>query len=214
MLRGGRKTCCSLVIIAAAGCQTGAEGGKRQLVLRGGAGQPAPQSAVSRCPGRDTCVNNRLDLLSKFIHTPATMINATPQQLRKAANIQEKIQSLQKKLGELLGSPDETAASKAPKKRKVSAAGIANMRAAQKARWAKIKRAARSGSPASKLRRRMSAQGLANIRAGVRKRMLAQAKRQAAQKPKRKISAAAKARLSALAKARWAEVKKAGKSRL
>jgi len=106
------------------------------------------------------------------------MINATPQQLRKAANIQEKIQSLQKELGKLLGGLGETAATKAPK------------------------------------RRTMSAAGLANIRAGVRKRMLAQAKRKAAQKPKRKISAAAKARLSALAKARWAAVKKAGKSRL
>jgi hypothetical protein len=142
------------------------------------------------------------------------MINATPQQLRKAANIQEKIQSFQKELGELLGGLGETAATRTPKKRKVSAAGIANMRAAQKARWAKIKRAARSAKPAPKVRRKMSAQGLANIRAGVRKRMLAQVKRKAAQKPKRKISAAAKARLSALAKARWAEVKKAGKSRL
>ena len=78
------------------------------------------------------------------------------------------------------------------------------MRAAQKARWAKIKRALKLQT-GPKLKRKMSAQGLANIRAGVRKRMLAQAKRQAAQKPKRKISAAAKARLSALAKARWAK---------
>jgi ElaB/YqjD/DUF883 family membrane-anchored ribosome-binding protein len=125
-----------------------------------------------------TLVNGWLDVLSNSIHTPTTMINATPQQLRKAADIQEKIQSLQMELDELLGSPVEAAATKAPKKRKMSAAG------------------------------------LANIRAGVRKRMLAQGKRAAVQKPKRKVSAAAKARLSRLAKARWAAVKKAGKSRL
>ena len=70
------------------------------------------------------------------------MINLTPQQLRKAANIQEKIQALQKELGQLLGDsgPAESAESEAPKKRKkVSAAGRARMKAAQKARWAKIK---------------------------------------------------------------------------
>ena len=159
-------------------------------------------------------VNDRLDAPPKSIHTPTTMINATPQQLRKAANIQERIQSLQKELGELLGSRGETAVSKAPKRRKMSAAGLASIRAAQKARWAKIKGAALSGKPAPKARRKMSAQGLANIRAGVRKRMLAQGKRTVVQKPKRKVSAAAKARLSALAKARWAAVKQAGKSRL
>jgi hypothetical protein len=115
------------------------------------------------------------------------MINATPQQLRKAADIQEKIQSLQAELGELLGGVGETAPVAEPKKRAVRA---------------------------GKGKRKMSAQGLANIRAGVRRRMMAQAKGKAPQKRKRKVSAAAKARLSALAKARWAAVKKAGKSRL
>ena len=60
------------------------------------------------------------------IHTPATMINATPQQLRKAANIQEKIQSLQKELGQLLGGRVRLV-TKAPKRRKISAAGIARI---------------------------------------------------------------------------------------
>jgi hypothetical protein len=68
------------------------------------------------------------------------MINATPKQLRKAANIQEKIQSLQSELNSILGGSDETAAIQTPRKRrKVSAAGRARMRAAQSARWAKIK---------------------------------------------------------------------------
>jgi hypothetical protein len=57
------------------------------------------------------------------------MINATPQQLRKAADIQEKIQSLQRELGDLLGGPVEAAATSAPKKRRMSAAGLANIRA-------------------------------------------------------------------------------------
>jgi ElaB/YqjD/DUF883 family membrane-anchored ribosome-binding protein len=140
------------------------------------------------------------------------MINATPVQLRKAADIQEKIQSLQKELGELLGGSGDTAATEAPKSRKRSAAVRARMRTAQKARWAKLKAAVPAAAPAPK--RKLSAQGLANIRAGVRRRMLTQGKRKAAQQPKRKISAAGKARLSALAKARWAKVKAQGKARL
>jgi hypothetical protein len=136
------------------------------------------------------------------------MMNITPTQLRKAANLQEKIQSLQKELGQLLGGSAQPIA--APKKRKVSAAGRARMRAAQKARWAKIK-----GKAPKK--RKLSAQGLANIRAGVAKRMAAQGKASAtkpAQKPKKKFSAAARAALSAAAKARWAKVKAQGKARL
>jgi hypothetical protein len=106
------------------------------------------------------------------------MINLTPQQLRKAANIQEKIQELQKKLGQLLGGEVSTPSepTEEPKKRKkVSAAGRARMKAAQKARWAKIKGTApvTSAKPAKKAKKKgkMSAQGLANIRAGVAKRM-------------------------------------------
>jgi hypothetical protein len=114
------------------------------------------------------------------------MINITPQQLRKAANLQEKIQSLQKKLGQLLAGSGPAPAAKAKS---------AKVRAAKAPK-----------------KRKLSAQGIANIRAGVRKRMAA--KRKAVQKPKRKVSAAAKARLSALAKARWAQAKKAGKTSL
>jgi hypothetical protein len=79
------------------------------------------------------------------------MINLTPKQLRKAADIQEKIQSLQEELGQLLGVSDATAAIEAPRKYKFSAAARAKMRAAQKARWAKIK-----GTKAPK-KRKMSA---------------------------------------------------------
>jgi hypothetical protein len=142
------------------------------------------------------------------------MINITPKQLRKAADIQEKIQSLQEELGQLLGSEVSTPAQpiEVPKKRKFSAAARARMRAAQKARWAKIKGTAPSATRAPKkkisaqglaniraaqiarwarikgakapTKRKLSAQGLANIRAGVAKRMAAQGK--LVQKPKRK----------------------------
>jgi hypothetical protein len=136
------------------------------------------------------------------------MINITPTELRKAANIQERIQLLQKELGQLLGGsgPGGTAPTEEPKKRKVSAAGRARMRVAQRARWAKIR-----ATKATK-KRKFSAQAIANIRAGVAKRMAAQGK--AVQKPKRKFTAAGRARLVALARARWAKVKAAGKSRL
>jgi hypothetical protein len=138
----------------------------------------------------------------------------SPTQLRKAADIQEKIQLLQEELGQLLGGETSTPAqtAEAPKKRKVSAAGRARMRAAQIARWAKIKGTAPSAKPAKTGKRKMSAEGLANIRAGVAKRMAAQGK--AVQKPKKKFSAAARAALSAAIKTRWAKAKKAGKSTL
>ena len=142
------------------------------------------------------------------------MINATPTQLRRAADIQEKIQSLQEELGQLLGGevsiPAQT--TEAPRKYKFSTAARAKMRAAQKARWAKIKGTAPAAKPAKKAKRKMSAKGLANIRAGVAKRIAAQGK--AIRKPKGKFSAAGRAALSAAAKARWAKAKKAGKSTL
>ncbi|MGO8926142.1 MAG: hypothetical protein ACLQU3_04485 [Limisphaerales bacterium] len=141
-----------------------------------------------------------------------SLTQLTPSQLRQAANIQEKIQELQDELGQLLGAEvySPAQATKAPRKRrKVSAAGRARIRAAQLARWAKIKGTAPSLKPR---KRKLSAQGLANIRAGVAKRMATKGK--AVQKPKRKFSAAGRAALAAAAKARWAKVKAAGKSRL
>ena len=137
-------------------------------------------------------------------------INITPAQLRKAADIQERIQSLQNELTEILGgevpTPDE--ATETPRKRKFSAAVRAKMRAAQKARWAMIKGISPSAKPAQKSKRKMSAQGLANIRAGVAKRMAAKGK--AVKKPSRKMSAEGLANIRAAQKARWAKAKKAG----
>jgi hypothetical protein len=141
------------------------------------------------------------------VNTAANMnsiTNLTPRQLRQAADIQERIQGLQKELGQILGTIAATTPVEAPKRRTMSAAGRRAIAAAAKARWAKIK--GRGG------KRNLSAQGLANIRAGVAKRMAAQ--RKAVKKVKRKFSAAGLAALSAAAKARWAKAKSAGKSRL
>jgi hypothetical protein len=140
------------------------------------------------------------------------MINLTPTQLRKAADIQERIQSLQKGLGQLLGGEVSTPAqsTEAPKKkRKMSAAGRARIAAAAKARWAKIRGAKAAKAPK---KRKLSARGIANIRAGVAKRMAAKGK--AVQKPKRKMSAQGLANIRAAQKARWAKAKKAGETTL
>jgi hypothetical protein len=114
-----------------------------------------------------------------------SIIELSPKALRKAADLQERVLSLQEELGQLLGGEVSTLAqpTEAPKKKwKFSAASRAKMRAAQIARWAKIKGTTASATPE--------------------------------QKPKRKFSAAGRAAMSAAAKARWAKVKKAGKSRL
>ena len=70
----------------------------------------------------------------------------TVTQLLRAAALKEELENLQKELASILETP---AASPAPadapqatpkkKKGKLSAAGLASIRAAQKARWAKIK---------------------------------------------------------------------------
>ncbi len=128
-----------------------------------------------------------------------SLTQLTPSQLRRAADIQEKILGLQDELNQLLGAPAQALAvaaeptTQARKKRgKVSAAGKARMRAAAKARWAKIKGTAPSVEPVQepKQKRELSAEGLANIRAGVAKRMAAQGKAGQKPKQKRKMTAA------------------------
>jgi len=71
------------------------------------------------------------------------LTNLTPGQLRRAANIQERILELQAELREALSLPDApyqalaSPAGQAPKKHRISAAGIEAIRAAVKARWAR-----------------------------------------------------------------------------
>jgi len=79
-----------------------------------------------------------------------SITNLSPGQLRKAANIQEKIQKLQKKLHQLLGATTEPATHEAPLakrnkgRKKMSAAAKAKMARLMKARWAKAKKAGKS----------------------------------------------------------------------
>jgi hypothetical protein len=70
-----------------------------------------------------------------------SLIHLTPSQLRRAALIKEQIAKLQGELNKLSGSGAPVKKSVKPARRKISAAGIARIRAAQKARWAKIKAA-------------------------------------------------------------------------
>ena len=112
----------------------------------------------------------------------------TAAQLRKAANLKDQIASLEQQLVELLplgesgsGVPSPFKTVK-PARKKISAAGIAKIRAAQKARWAKVK--------ASKTEKVLVAKVAPK---------------------KRTMSAAAKAKIAAAAKARWAKIKAAKK---
>lgn len=106
-----------------------------------------------------------------------SIINLTPAQLRHAADLKEKIEQLQNELSQLQGVKAAAVSAPAPKpaRRKVSAAGIARIRAAQKARWAKIKGAAKPAAktvaaPAKRGPRKMSAEGRARIAAAARAR--------------------------------------------
>jgi hypothetical protein len=112
----------------------------------------------------------------------------TAAQLRKAANLKDHIASLEKQLVELLplggsgsGMPTPLKTVK-PARTKISAAGIAKIRAAQKARWAKV-----AASKTEKV-------SVAKVAP-----------------KKRTMSAAAKAKIAAAARARWAKIKAAKK---
>lgn len=122
----------------------------------------------------------------------------TPEQLRKAADVQENILELQNQLNELLGA-EEAAPEPAPpvteapkrgrrKRKKVSAEAHAKMSAAAKARWAA---------------RRVEAQSKANPATEPQK-----------PKQQRKISAAGRRAMSLAGKRRWAKARAEGKTRL
>jgi len=104
----------------------------------------------------------------------------TINQLKRAAAIKERIEALNKELRSILGTPATSGA--APKKKRTMSASVKRkIAAAQKARWANLRRAksvAFSAKPAVKA--------------------------------KKKVSPATKAKLSAKLKAFWA-AKKAGK---
>jgi hypothetical protein len=76
-----------------------------------------------------------------------SLANLSAQQLRRAAGIKDKINSLQNELNRIFGVTDEN--QKVPRKRrKMSAAARAKIGAAQKARWAKAKGNVSKAQPA------------------------------------------------------------------
>jgi len=98
----------------------------------------------------------------------SNLLSLTTKQLRRAADLKEMIEALNTELASILGTPAPVSA-KRPKKRGMSAAGRAAVAAAQKARWAKIKKAKPTAkSPAKK--RKMSAAGRAKISAAAKAR--------------------------------------------
>ncbi len=116
------------------------------------------------------------------------LINLTPAQLRKAADLKEQIESLNQQLNSITGvvSASPAKVARPVKKGGMSAAGRARIIAAQKLRWAKINAA--KAKPATKI---------TTVKAPV-------AKSVAGARPK--ISAAGIARIKAAQKARWAKI--------
>jgi hypothetical protein len=84
-------------------------------------------------------------LQNPFTVSMSSINQLSVSQLRKAANLKEKIAKFENELAAILGASApaaKTATTKpAKKKGKMSAAGRARIAAAQKARWAKIKAA-------------------------------------------------------------------------
>ena len=66
----------------------------------------------------------------------ATLSQISAQQLRRAANIKDRIEALDRELAGLLGTQEAPKFER--KRRKMSAAARAKIGAAQKARWAKV----------------------------------------------------------------------------
>ena len=167
--------------------------------------------------------------LFQIAPTMMNLVNATPTQLRKAADIQEQILELQDELGQILGGEVSTPAqtTEVPKKRKVSAAGKARMRAAQIARWAKIKGTAPEAEPEEQPKRKQLSEaklkGLAKARAARLAKLRAAKSAQAEpadkavqEKPKkkRKMTEAWRRALDRAHAARRAKGKAAGKAKL
>src|SRR5216684_4062925 len=95
----------------------------------------------------------------------SSLADLTPKQLRQAADLKERIDSLQHDLSQILGlvaQPNH--APTAQPKRRMSAAARARIAAGARARWAKIKGTA-SAAPATQPKRKMSAAARARLAA-------------------------------------------------
>jgi len=95
----------------------------------------------------------------------------TAAQLKKAADLKDRIEALSAELAEILGATESVPTSepiKPRKKYKLSAVGRAKKVAAQKARWAKVK--VKTEAKPVKKRRKMSAASKAKIAAAAKAR--------------------------------------------
>jgi hypothetical protein len=97
-----------------------------------------------------------------------SLTELTPKQLRRAADLQERILSLQDELGSILGAAAPVVEAKPKRTRRMSRAGRAAIAAAARARWAKL----RAGKPAKvkAVKRKMSPAGRARLAALARAR--------------------------------------------
>jgi transcriptional regulator with XRE-family HTH domain len=112
-------------------------------------------------------------------HTPKVLVRkerrpnsyCSPSQLRRAAQVKEQIAQLQNELIKLSGTVlTKTVTLVKSARKKMSAAGREKIRAAQKARWAKIKRTKTTAAPGKKIKRKMSAAAKAKISAAAKVR--------------------------------------------
>ena len=156
----------------------------------------------------------------------------TSTQLRRAADIKEELEALNKELASLVELSVPAAAKRLKKKGKMSAAAKPKIAVARNARWAKPheSRDLKKSPQENKKRRlrgekrKMSAPAKAKISAAAKARWakvkaakpVVKQTKTAAKAPvkKRTMSAAAKAKISAAAKARWAKIKASGKKSL
>ncbi len=99
--------------------------------------------------------------------------NLTPHQLRQAADIQERILDLQDQLSQLLGGAGGATVTHRSGKRRLSAEGLANIRAGARKRWAKVRLQNGGSAPARKNRRTMPASARQAIAARMRARWAA-----------------------------------------
>jgi hypothetical protein len=112
-------------------------------------------------------------LRQKTLNSPNmnSIENISVQLLNKAIGLKTKIESLEKQLAQIFGSPTKPATHASPKKRRtMSAAARAKISAAAKKRWAKVRGSRPTVSPKPKKKGGMSAAGRAKISAAAKAR--------------------------------------------
>ena len=144
-------------------------------------------------------------ILSNPRMTNNSLANLSPQQLRRAAEVKERIEALQRELGRIVGATLTTppsAAGAAQKRGGMSAAARARIAAAQRARWAKQKGKGATGKT-------IAAKSTAAKSTGTK-----QSGSSLSGRGKPKFSPEVRARIAAALRERWAKAKASGKKSL